>query len=188
MAGVLFALFVVVPIVELFVLVWVASLIGVIPAMALVLVVSFAGAWLVKREGLSVARRVQDKMDRGEVPATEMVNGLLILMAGGLMVFPGFVTAFVGLILLFPPTRALVRALLMRRFEARIATSFATPAGSMFRSGFGGGRSTRVFTGRSTYGGVVDVTEVADATRDNQGDPHRADPDSGSEPPQLGRY
>ena len=164
MAAALFVLFVVVPIVELYVLVQVASWIGVLPAIALVLLVSFAGLWLVKREGLSVARRVQAKLAEGEAPATEMVNGLLILVAGALMVFPGFVTAIAGLLLLFPPTRALVRTLLMRRFEARLATSLTTPAGSMFRSGFGSARTTRVFTGTATYGGarVVDVHEVTD--------------------------
>ena len=181
MAAALFVLFVVVPIVELYVLVQVASWIGALPAIALVLLVSFAGLWLVKREGLSVARRVQTKLAQGEAPATDMVNGLLILIAGALLVFPGFVTALAGLLLLFPPSRALVRTLLMRRFEARLATTLATPTGTMFRTGFGGVRTGRVFTGTSTYGGVVDVHEVTDDSGDDPATDGRA------EPPELGR-
>jgi UPF0716 protein FxsA len=177
MAGVLFVLFVVVPIIELYVLVQVASWIGAFPAIALVLLLSFAGVWVAKREGLSVARRVQDQLQRGEVPTTDLVNGLLIFAAGLLMVFPGFVTAIAGLVLLFPPTRALVRPLVMRRLRARIDTGFASPAGSMFRAGFGRAGSARVFTGTATYGGVMDVREVR---TDEPGT-------TTTDPPELGR-
>jgi UPF0716 protein FxsA len=181
MAAVLFVLFVVVPIVEIWVFVQVASWIGALPALALVLVVSFAGMWLVKREGLSVARRVQTQMQRGELPTEDLVNGLLILVAGVLMVVPGFVTAFVGLLLLIPPTRAVARALVMRRLEARIATTLTSPAGTMVRSGFGA-RPTRLFTGgASSGGGVVDVHEVTD-------DPAEPGPTRPIDPPELGRY
>ena len=79
MAGVLFVLFVVIPIIELFVLVQVASWIGTLPAIALVLLLSFAGVWIAKREGVSVARRVQGQLQQGEVPTAELVNGLLDL-------------------------------------------------------------------------------------------------------------
>jgi UPF0716 protein FxsA len=178
MAGVLFVLFVVVPIVELYVLVQVASWIGALPAIALVLLVSFVGAWVAKREGLGVARRVQDQLQRGEAPTTELVNGLLIFAAGLLMVFPGFVTAFAGLILLFPPTRALVRPLVVRRLRARIDAGLASPAGSVFRSGFGRTGGARVFTGTATYGGVMDVHEV------RTDDPAST---TTTDPPELGR-
>jgi len=179
MAGVLFVLFVVVPIVELYVLVQVASWIGALPAIALVLLVSFAGAWVAKREGVGVARRVQEQLRRGEVPTTELVNGLLIFAAGLLMVFPGFVTAIAGLVLLFPPTRALVRPLVMRRLRGRIGSGFASPAGAAFRSGFGGAGGARVFTGSATYGGgVMDVREV-------RGDEPGAT--TTTDPPELGR-
>jgi UPF0716 protein FxsA len=180
MAGVLFILFVAVPIIELYVLVQVASVIGALPAIALVLLLSFAGVWVAKREGISVARRVQDQLQRGEVPTTDLVNGLLILAAGLLMVFPGYVTAIAGLLLLFPPTRALVRPLVARRLRARIDTGFATPAGSMFRAGFGSTGSARVFTGTATYGGagVMDVREVR--THDEPGETSTTDP------PELG--
>ena len=183
MAVALFVFFVVLPIVELFVLIQVASWIGALPAIALVLLVSFAGLWLVKREGLSVARKVQTKLAQGEAPATDMVNGMLILAAGVLMVFPGFVTAIAGLLLLLPPTRAVVRTLLMRRFESRLAATLAAPGGTAFRSGFSGGGTRRVFTGSATYGGVVDVREVDD-------DRSSADPSANrtTDPPQLGRY
>ena len=181
MAGVLFVFFVVIPIVELFVLVQVASWIGALPAIALVLLLSFAGVWIAKREGVSVARRVQGQLQQGEVPTAELVNGLLIFVAGLLMVFPGFVTAIAGLVLLFPPTRALVRPLVMKRLAARLGAGFASPAGSLFRTGFASTRTTRVFTGSATYGGgVMDVHEVP--TSDESGASGTTDP------PELGRY
>ena len=69
MVGLLFLLFVVVPLVELYVLVTVAGVIGLLPALALLLAVSFLGVWLVKREGLGVLRRMQGTLGRGEMPA-----------------------------------------------------------------------------------------------------------------------
>ena len=119
MVYVLIALFVVLPILELFVFVQVAGWIGFLPAVALIVAFSVGGAWLVKYEGIGVLRRAQQQLDQGELPATELVNGLLLLVAGALMVVPGFLTDIAGLLLLLPPTRALVRLLLMRRFEKR---------------------------------------------------------------------
>lgn len=179
MAVALFLLFVVLPIVELAVLVQVASAIGVLPAIALVLAMSFAGLWLVKRQGIGVARRAQAQLQRGEVPAAEVVNAVLLLVAGLLLLFPGYVTAVAGLLLLVPPVRALARRLVLRRWSGRIDAGFAGPAGTVFRTGFAGTRATRVFTGGATYGGagVVDVREVPDPG-----------PTGTDDPPALGRY
>jgi len=116
MVGLLFVLFVVVPIVELYVLVLVAGAIGWLPALALLLVVSFLGLWLVKREGIGVLRRTQGTLARGEVPANEMVDGGLLVVAGLLCVVPGYVTAAMGLLLLLPPVRAFVRNRLIHRW------------------------------------------------------------------------
>src|SRR6478736_3289570 len=102
MVGLLFVLFVVAPIVELYVLVLVAGAIGWLPALASLLVVSFLGVWLVKREGLAVLRRMQESLNRGEVPTTEMVDGGLLVVAGAMCVVPGFVTDALGLLLLVP--------------------------------------------------------------------------------------
>lgn len=153
MVYVLIALFVVLPILELFVFVQVAGWIGFLPAVALIVAFSVGGAWLVKYEGLGVLRRAQQQLDQGELPATELVNGLLLLIAGALMVVPGFLTDIAGLLLLLPPTRALVRLVLMRRFEKRLRATLTSPAGAVFGAPFGGGfTTTRVFTGAASYG------------------------------------
>jgi UPF0716 protein FxsA len=115
------ALLLIIPIVELYVIVQVAGTIGALETIAALVVISVAGAWLVKREGLGVARRIQDQLQAGELPAGEVVDGLLILGAGVLMLAPGFLSDIVGILLLIPFTRAPVRALLLRRFRRRLA-------------------------------------------------------------------
>ncbi len=124
---VLFLVFLVTPIVELWVIVQVASSTGVLNAIGLLVLVSVVGAWLVKREGLGILRRIGEETAAGRIPGKEIVDGLLVLFAGALMLTPGFVTDALGLSLLFPPTRALVRAVATRRFTRSVAdgrTSF----------------------------------------------------------------
>ncbi len=116
MVGLLFVMFVVVPLVELFVLASVAQLIGLVPALAVLLGVSLLGVWLVKREGLGVLRRMQDTVARGEVPAAELVDGGLLVVAGAMCVVPGFVTDAIGLVLILPPVRAFARHRLIARW------------------------------------------------------------------------
>src|SRR4051812_30563398 len=104
------ALIVVVVIVEIAVFVQVAHAIGVLSALGLLVLVSVVGAYLTKHEGFVVLRRLRAQLDAGRVPAAELVDGVLVLAAGVLLLVPGFVTAGLGLLLLFPPTRALFRA------------------------------------------------------------------------------
>lgn len=118
-------LFLVVPIVELYVIVQVADGIGVLETLGLLVVVSIVGAWLVKAQGIGLIRRVQAKLAAGELPGTELVDGALVLFAGALMLTPGFVTDTVGLLLLLPPTRAVIRMLLMKRFTVMAETRVA---------------------------------------------------------------
>ena len=113
-------LFVVVPIVELFVIIQVGHVIGFLPTIVTLLAVSAGGAWLVKREGLTVWRRFRQQMDAGHVPGRELADGVMILLAGALLLTPGFVTDFFGLLLLLPPIRAGVRAGALRRVSNRV--------------------------------------------------------------------
>lgn len=116
MLGLLMIAFLVVPIIELFLFAQVASSIGFGAALLWIVLVSIAGAWLVKREGLSALRRANAKVETGELPTDELITGILILFAGALMLTPGFLTDGIGLLLLFPPSRALVRNRLRGRF------------------------------------------------------------------------
>ena len=73
------------------------------------MLVSVGGVLIVRHQGLGVYRRVRAQLRAGTVPGVELVDGLVILVAGVLLIVPGFVTDAVGLLLLFPPTRHLVR-------------------------------------------------------------------------------
>lgn len=114
---VLALLFLVVPIVELYVIIQVAHAIGVLDTLGLLLLDSIVGGWLMKREGLGVLRRLQSKLQSGDLPSTALVDGFLILFGGALMLAPGFLTDLLGMALLLPPVRAVVRRVLARRFK-----------------------------------------------------------------------
>ena len=121
-------LFLVVPLVELYVIIQVGQAIGVLNTIGILVLDSLIGGWLMKREGLGVMRRIQDQLQQGRVPGKEIVDGFLILFGGALMLTPGFVSDILGIALLLPPVRAVVRAVLAKRFKT-IAIN---------RSGFGG--------------------------------------------------
>ena len=113
-------LFLGVPIAELYVIFQVGHSVGVLNTLALLILISVVGAWLAKREGLGVLRRIQRSIEAGRVPATELIDGFLILLAGALMLTPGFLTDIVAILLLLPPVRAVVRRQLRRAFARRI--------------------------------------------------------------------
>jgi UPF0716 protein FxsA len=118
--GPLVLLLIVVPIAELYVIIQVGHVLGVVNTLALLVLISFTGAWLMKREGLSNWRRAQRQVDAGVVPGKEPVDGALIVLAGALLVAPGFITDALGLLLLLPPVRAGVRSFSRRRLQRRV--------------------------------------------------------------------
>ena len=139
--------FVIGPIVELYVIIQVAHVIGGWETLALLLVESLFGAWLMKAQGRGVLDRIQRSLQAGRMPTKELVDGGLILFAGALMLTPGFITDILGFILLIPPTRAVVRAALMRRFRHRLGTGYTVlggPGGALV-STFSFGRRDDVF-------------------------------------------
>jgi UPF0716 protein FxsA len=112
-------LFLVAPLVELAVIVQVAGTVGVLNTIGLLIAVSLVGAWLAKREGLITMRRIQLALGRGDIPSREVADGALILMAGALMIAPGFISDVVALLLLFPPSRSIIRPVLVRSLAKR---------------------------------------------------------------------
>lgn len=116
----LVVLFLLLPLAELWVIVNVAGSIGIGYTIVLLLAISTAGAWLVKVQGFSALRRIQDTLGRGSMPTTELVDGALIVVAGALLLTPGFITDGVGFLLLIPPSRAVVRRALASRFASRV--------------------------------------------------------------------
>lgn len=93
------------PLLELYVLIRVGSQIGALPTIALSILTATIGIWLVRHQGLGLLLRVREQADRGEVPALEMMNGALIIIAGLLLLVPGFLSDTLGLLLLVPPIR-----------------------------------------------------------------------------------
>ena len=118
--AVLLAAFIIVPILELAVIIQVGSSVGVLPTLGLLIVVSIVGAWLVKFQGMGVLMRMRQQLAQGKMPTDELLNGVLILVAGALMLTPGFLTDALGLSLLIPPIRAAIRQMLARRFTRRV--------------------------------------------------------------------
>jgi UPF0716 protein FxsA len=113
-------LFIAVPILELYVIIEVGGLIGVLPTLALLLAMSLLGATLLRHQGRGAWRRFNQAIAERRFPGREVADGLLITIGGALLLTPGFITDAVGLLLLLPPTRAiarrLLRAYLGRRF------------------------------------------------------------------------
>ena len=164
--------FVIVPIAELAVIVTVADAIGVWDTIGLLIVVSLAGAWLTKREGLGVLSRIRVALDRGQMPSREVANGFLVLLAGALLLTPGFLTDGLGLLLLLPPSRAAVRRLLLRALAGRGRVTVLSGAASRGRARFtrGDGRGDRDGTaGGDTWD--VESWEEPPARRDELGGP-----------------
>ena len=119
MVGVLALVFLVVPLAELYVIIQVGQAFGALNTIALLIVISAVGAWLAKREGVSVWRRFQRQVQSGAVPGKEIADGVMILFAGALLMSPGFLTDLLGIALLMPPVRAVVRSAVMKQAARR---------------------------------------------------------------------
>ena len=113
-------LFILVPFVELYFLIQVGQVIGALWTIVVVMIISFIGSWLVKREGFATLRRAQEQMRMGRVPASELVDGVLIILAGALLLTPGFITDLVGVLLLVAPVRLALRGFARRRLAKRM--------------------------------------------------------------------
>jgi UPF0716 protein FxsA len=118
-AWLLAVVFLVVPIVELAVILQVGQAIGVLETVALLVAVSVVGGWLVKREGVGVLRRISTAVQAGRVPGRDLADGALIVLAGALLITPGFLSDLLGIALLLPPVRAAIRPVLVSALARR---------------------------------------------------------------------
>ncbi len=116
-------LFIVVPIAELAVIIQVGQAIGVWWTIALLIADSILGSALMRSQGRVAWRRFGEATQAGRVPAREVLDGALVIFGGALLLTPGFITDILGLILLIPPTRAVVRGILARRLAHRMVVS-----------------------------------------------------------------
>jgi len=117
----LIALFIVVPLAELYVILKVGDAIGALWTILLLAADSVLGSLLLRAQGRSVWRRFNEVLARGEMPHREVLDGVLIVFGGAFLITPGFITDIAGALLLIPPTRAVIRRLVARRLGRRVA-------------------------------------------------------------------
>lgn len=110
----LFLLFTIIPVVELALLIKLGSAIGVAPTIAIVVITGITGAWLARTQGFGLLASIRRKMNQGEFPADEMIEGLMVLAAGLVLITPGLMTDITGFLLLLPATRKVARRHLTR--------------------------------------------------------------------------
>ncbi|MCG2633392.1 MAG: FxsA family protein [Gammaproteobacteria bacterium] len=118
---VLFLVFLAVPLVEIYLLIEVGSRIGAVWTLILVVGTAALGAALLRQQGLSTLNKIQLELARGQLPAVGLVEGLLLLLTGALLLTPGFATDTLGFILLIPPLRHAVAALIVHRQLLKVA-------------------------------------------------------------------
>jgi UPF0716 protein FxsA len=120
-------LFIVVPIAELAVVIQVGQAIGVWWTIALLIADSILGSILMRHQGRVAWRRFNEALQEGRVPAREVLDGALIMFGGALLLTPGFITDILGLLLLIPPTRVIVRKVLAARLSHRMVITMTNP-------------------------------------------------------------
>lgn len=181
---------IVVPIVEIGLFIEVGGWLGVLPTLAIVLLTAVAGTWLLRAQGLSTLARVQQSLDAGRLPVAEVFDGLCLLVAGALLLTPGFFTDAVGFLFFVAPVR---RALMARAADylvrtGRVQAHGAAGPGRRGPGGQGpGGQGTGgQGTGSAANGPVIDadytdVTPDGDASR-KTGPGEPADPNKMDEP------
>ena len=113
------------PLAEVFVAIKVADAIGALPTILLLIASWPIGSWALRSQGRIAWRRLSDAVLAGRAPGREVLNGALVLIGGALLIVPGFVTDVLGACMLLPPTRALLRAGLVRNLHRRLVVRTA---------------------------------------------------------------
>lgn len=113
-------LFVTIPIVELYILMRLGSVFGIGTTLFIVLGTGFLGAYLAKREGYRVLFKIQSELNTGRLPARELIDGVMIFVAGVVLLTPGLLTDIAGFVLLFPVTRYYIREKLIESFKKNL--------------------------------------------------------------------
>ena len=149
MFKVLFLAFLLIPLMELYVLIQVGAQIGALSTIALCIFTAALGAFLLRLQGLITLKRVRERIDHGEMPATDLIEGFILLISGLLLLTPGFVTDVLGFLCLIPGLRT------------RIATAILTRA--LIIHGSAAGRRTVIVEGE-----FWDHKEHVDSLKDDR--------------------
>ena len=121
----LFLLFTCIPLVELYLLLQIGSVIGAVNTILLVIITGVLGAYLAQQEGLRTLERIRALMARGEMPGEPLIDALLILVAGFVLITPGILTDLLGFLMLIPATRAPIRRWVKGQLERKFSASKA---------------------------------------------------------------
>ena len=130
----LVAVFIVVPLAELYVILKVGDAIGAVWTILLLAADSVLGSLLLRAQGRAVWRRFNTALAEGKMPHREVLDGVLVIFGGAFLITPGFLTDIVGLSLLIPPTRVVIRRLVVRRLGRRVAVGVVDGAGRRRRA------------------------------------------------------
>lgn len=120
--GLLLSLFVIIPLVEFALLIEVGRRLGTLETLLIVFGTGLVGAYLARLEGFRILYQIRTQLQQGQVPAEQLFDGFLVLIAGVVLITPGLLTDLAGLILLFPPTRYPVKVFIRRRAARWIST------------------------------------------------------------------
>jgi UPF0716 protein FxsA len=114
-------LFTIVPVIEIYLLIKVGSLIGGLTTAAVLLTLSFAGAYLVRHQGFRIMTEIREELSHGTLPAAQLLDGALVLVGGVLLMTPGFFTDFLGIFFLIPVTRRMIKMWLGLWLQSRLS-------------------------------------------------------------------
>ena len=117
----LFLAFTLIPAVEIYLLIKVGSVVGALNTVLIVVLTGFTGAYLARQQGMQTMVRVRTSLQQGMMPANDLIDALLIFIAGIVLLTPGFITDAAGLLILYPPTRRVFKQFLKHRFERWVA-------------------------------------------------------------------
>lgn len=120
MLGKLILLFTIIPIVELFLLFKIAEITSGFTTILLVILTGILGAYLAKSEGRLILMRIKTDLNRGQMPANELINGLCVLVGGALLLTPGIITDIIGFSLVIPLTRMAFKRYIKVKFSEKI--------------------------------------------------------------------
>jgi UPF0716 protein FxsA len=139
-------LFIVVPLIELFLLIELGQRIGVAATLALIVCTGVLGAWLARRQGLGVIARVREELAAGKLPTAAALDGVLILVAGAVLMTPGVLTDVFGFFCLTPPGRRVIKRLLKRWLDRATGSGHVRMTVTMNGLGRDTGRTVRDIT------------------------------------------
>lgn len=148
-------LLIIMPVLEISVFIMIGGQIGVLNTVLIILFTAILGSFLLRRQGLGLLAKIQHKMAEGQVPGHDLTHGVMILVAGILLLTPGFVTDAIGFSLFVPQIREIIAAFLKSRIN--IQTMGGMAGGGMAGSGMGG--SHRHQNHRPQEDGVVDLDQ-----------------------------